>query len=279
MVLPLLRRGGYEVPSGPSRKRHLGWSIFLDVLVILSLLILSLAFYLFIMPTPTYFRLNDPALLYPVAPVHVSSPLVAILSFVGPVCVILILNLLFWWNSWDLYAGIMGVLLAYTLAIFFTGLLWVVMGGLRPFFLSKCRINPANLVSGQLYYTSSQICSNHNSFTPDDFHGFPSGHGSSAWAGFLFLAFWLNGKVKAFSRGGHVWKSLIFVIPLSSAIWLSLKRLADYSHNEYQMFWGIILGLLSAMFAYGLMYVQGFWFGFGEEAHIPAIQRERELID
>lgn len=262
-------------PNGPSRKRHLGWSIALDIFLILALLVASLMFYRYVMPTVAHFRINDPELLYPATYINVSSPLVGSLSFFVPLVVIILFNILFWWNPWDIYAGSIGLLFAWSVALFFTGLLWVVMGGLRPFFLSKCDIDYTKISSSTLYYTSEQVCRNHDEFVPDDFHGFPSGHGSSAFVGFGFLAFWLNGKVKVNRGGGHVWKGLVFIGPLAIAMWLALKRLSDHSHSEIQMFWGIVVGIVSAMFAYSIFYVEGFWFGYGDNAHIPAIQADR----
>lgn len=278
MPLPVFpqyqRRQDQQSVDSPSRRNHVKKSICLDVLVILLLLVLSLLFYRIIHPTTRHFRLDDPSLMYPVSPILVPSPLVGALSFFIPAVVIFLCNLFFWWNVWDLYAGLIGLFFAWSLALFFTGLLWVLIGDMRPFWLNKCQVDKSRVFSSQIYYTRD-ICLNNDNFKPDDFHGFPSGHGSSAFVGFVFLICYLNGKVKTFYGGGHVWKSLVFIVPLSIALWLSLQRLADHSHSGLQMFAGIVLGTLAALFAYRLFYSEGFWFGHGRNAHIPAIEASR----
>src|SRR5215210_2566256 len=132
--MPLPVYGEYRsltAPRFPSRKKHLGWSIFLDVIIIIALLLVVLALYMFITPNMTYFRLDDPELMYPKTHIQIPSVMLAVLSFFGPALVIILCNIFFWWNPWDLYAGLLGLLFAWTLGLLLTGLLWVLMGGMR----------------------------------------------------------------------------------------------------------------------------------------------------
>lgn len=278
--LPLIKKRRPLSKDGttwPSRSRHFKWSVLLDFLVITTLLLLSLAFYKFIYPTERYFRIDDPELMWPRAPVLVSSPLVGAVSFFLPASIILLANIFFWWNKWDLYSGLVGLLFAWTVSLFFTGLLWVIVGEVRPHFLSKCDIDISRVSTNTLFYTRD-ICRNNDKITPDDLHSFPSGHGSGAFVGMVFLMCYLNGKLKVFNgHGGHTWKFLVaFVLPLTLAFYLSLRRLADHSHTGTQMLIGILIGVFSALAAYRLFYRSGFWFGHGEDSHISTVQWARE---
>jgi diacylglycerol diphosphate phosphatase / phosphatidate phosphatase len=226
-------------------------------------------FYMILKPPPLWFRADDDSLSYYSGQPTVPSVLVALLSLLLPVLVILILNVFFWYNKYDVYSGILGVLLAYTLALFFTSALWVFVGGLRPYFLQTCNVDRTLLVQGQMYYsTDSNVCSNSGSFTRDTFHGFPSGHASTSFAGFTFLSAYLASHFRIY-RNGNVFKLFLAFVPFLFAIWMSTSRLRDHYHNVNQVIAGALIGFISALIAYRWAYVQGFLLGFGEWAHVP----------
>lgn len=66
------------------------------------------------------------------------------------------------------------------------------------------------------------------------FQSFPSGHSNAAFAGLLFLALYLNAKLKLWgvSRGhGAFWKIILVFAPIWGATVLSLTRLIDHQHH------------------------------------------------
>ena len=136
------------------RKQKIIW----DWFGFISMLILGAICYLVFKPPTQYFRVNDPEISYPVIGVYVSSVLVGILSFLIPMIVILLMNLFLYWDKWDLYSGLFGVLVAYSITLLFTGFFWTFIGGLRPHFLTACNVDWSRVSSTTLYYTPD-ICS------------------------------------------------------------------------------------------------------------------------
>jgi len=246
--------------------------VFLDIFGLVCLMLLVYLFYM-ILPTPVqYFRPNDPDLMYPVLTPTVPSSMVAILSLLLPLAAVFIYNLVLGWNKYDLYAGLMGALLAYVLALFATATLWKYVGGLRPNFLSICQMDPVKLAENpSVAYYSHDECVNRHVFTRDTFHGFPSGHASTAFAGCVYLSTYLAAHLRLY-RNGNILKTFVVLLPLMCACWLSFSRIIDHHHTWIQVLVGIIIGILSGLFAYRLLYVQGFRFGYGKWAYIPALR-------
>ena len=83
---------------------------------------------------------------------------------------------------------------------------------------------------------------------------FPSGHSSSAFAGLGFLAFYLGGKLRAFTGTAYAWKFVVVVAPLLLALLIALSRISDYMHNWWDVLIGSLLGLVIAFICYRLFY-------------------------
>lgn len=249
------------IPVG-NRTHRLLW----DLAGLVAIYVLVFIFYMILASPILYFRLDDTSLMYPLVYTKVPSVLVALLSILLPLAVILLFHVFFAWNKWDLIAGFYGALLAYTLALLFTSILWYFVGGLRPYFLSNCQPDPTKLTSGVTYYTTD-VCSNKGDFTRDTFHGFPSGHASTAFAGCVFLSAYLAAHLRMY-RNGNTFKIFIVFLPIMCAFWLSSSRITDHHHSTIQVVTGALIGILSALFAYKMVFLQGFWFGSGKWAHV-----------
>lgn len=258
-----IRRNDQGVRVVRSRRKQ----IIVDWLGLAGIFLFVFLFYMILDPPTQYFHVNDTSLMHPVQESHVSSVLVALLSVFFPIFVILAFYMLFTGDRWDLYSGIYGAILAYALALFFTSMLWKFVGGLRPHFLSLCQVDRSKVLSETAYYTPS-VCKNEASFTRDTFHGFPSGHASTAFAGCVFLSCYLAAHLRLY-RGANTGKLLLVLLPIVCASWLAFSRIADHHHSPIQLLVGILIGTLSAMLAYRLVYMNGFWLGYGRWAHVP----------
>lgn len=101
----------------------------------------------------------------------------------------------------------MGLGYALSTSTLFNILLKIFIGGLRPHFLTLCApaippalpgLHGANTIQ---YYTANQVCTGDAKLVKEAQMTFPSGHASAAFAGFGFLALWVNGRAKVLSRG------------------------------------------------------------------------------
>ncbi|CAH1768182.1 11012_t:CDS:2, partial [Entrophospora sp. SA101] len=150
------------------------------------------------------------------------------------------------------------------IAFFFSSFGWATVGGslcLRPTFLTKCQPDPsltANASSGQ--YFTNDVCTGELEST--EFQGFPSGHSTTAFGGWVFFILYINGKAKV----------LILCLPLLFASWVSITRINDFSHFPFQVITGVILGIFSGLISYRLHFGNSDWFiGNGNYLdHIPA---------
>jgi membrane-associated phospholipid phosphatase len=175
--------------------------------------------------------------------------------------------LFFYWDKWDLYVGIFGVFVAYAVTLLFTGFFWYFVGGLRPHFLTLCNVDWSRVTSTSIYYTTD-ICRNKQAITKDTFHGFPSGHASTAFAGASFLSAYLAAHFRLW-RNGNVFKFLLVLLPFVYAIWLTFNRLMDFHHSLLQLTVGIFIGIFAGLLSYRIFYRHGFLLGYGKWAHIP----------
>nr|GEY42840.1 putative lipid phosphate phosphatase 3, chloroplastic [Tanacetum cinerariifolium] len=97
------------------------------------------------------------------------------------------------------------------------------------------------------------ICTGKDSLIRDGHKSFPSGHTSLSFAGLIFLALYLAGKLKVFDHRGHVAKLCVILLPLLMASLVAVSRVDDYRHHWQDISVGGLLGhchhlLLSAVF-------------------------------
>lgn len=247
------------------RKKHKFLKfLFLDILALLVMLLLIYMFYFIFKPPKQYFMLSDPSISYPVLPVIIPNILLGILLTI-PFFLILFSHILFWWNRIDFYTSILGQLLAYVIAVLLTSFMWSLIGGLRPTFLSVCNVDYSRVTSLTQYYTQD-ICSTKN-LSVDVFHGFPSGHASTAFAGYTFFACYLAARTRLY-YGARIWKILLFLSCLIIASYIAFSRYSDKSHSANQLLLGSFIGIFTGFFTYRMLFLNGFFFGHGRNAHI-----------
>ncbi|KAE9986023.1 hypothetical protein EG328_006574 [Venturia inaequalis] len=180
-------------------------------------------------------------------------------------------------SFWDLNNAIMGLLYSVISAAVFQVFVKCLIGGFRPHFLAVCQ--PAVPVGGDgapraangdgyldLFYRPSD-CTGDRKKINDALESMPSGHTTAAFAGFVFLSLYLNGKLKVFSNyHPSLWKLIAIYAPILGATLIGGALTIDKYHNWYDVVAGGIIGTIFAFSAYRMMYASVWDFRFN---HIP----------
>ena len=138
-------------------------------------------------------------------------------------------------SFWDVNNGVLGVLYSLiTAAVFQVFLKWLI-GGLRPHFLAACQPKIPEGVVGNGFQNvmfDRSICTGDLDTIDDSLESFPSGHSTAAFAGFVFLSLYLNGKLKTFSNyHPAMWKLLLTWAPILGATLIAGALTIDEFHN------------------------------------------------
>jgi diacylglycerol diphosphate phosphatase/phosphatidate phosphatase len=156
----------------------------------------------------------------------------------------------------------------------------IFVGGLRPHFLTLCE---PIVIAGTLptFFTAEHICTGNEKLLREAQMSFPSGHSSAAFAGFVFLALFLNGRLKIFGFGRQIgfaqphkgdsgiiehWKLIAFTLPWCIATILAASKVRDGWHHPIDVVFGAIVGTAFAHMAYAMAY-RSIW--NSQTNHIP----------
>ncbi|KAF7506276.1 hypothetical protein GJ744_012084 [Endocarpon pusillum] len=222
---------------------------------------------------PVYFQDGEvvyPEFAYPLRKEIVPIWAAALLAALVPIVVFLFMQIRIK-SFWDVNNAAIGLLYSLiTAAVFQVFLKWLI-GGLRPHFLAVCR---PNILPGQVtgngyreIMYDRKICTGDDKQINDSLESFPSGHSTAAWAGFAFLYFYLNAKLKVFSNHHPaMWKLVALYTPLLGATLISGALTIDEFHNWYDVVAGAIIGSVMALSAYRMVYASVWDFRFN---HIP----------
>jgi diacylglycerol diphosphate phosphatase/phosphatidate phosphatase len=162
----------------------------------------------------------------------------------------------------------------------FINLIKIFVGGFRPHFLAIC--DPIVIVgSPPKFFTAEEICTGNPKLIREALMSFPSGHATAAFAGFVFLSLFLNGRLKVFGFGrtfgfcqwfpgdfGIVahWKLCAFVLPWCIATMLAASKVRDGWHHPIDVVFGAVVGTAFAFMAYTMAY-RSVW--NAQTNHIP----------
>ncbi|KAK7550065.1 PAP2 superfamily protein [Phyllosticta citricarpa] len=175
-------------------------------------------------------------------------------------------------SFWDMNNAVLGLLYSLIVAAVFQVFLKWLIGGLRPHFLAACQPNvpttgaqTGNGWAGIMYDRS--VCTGDRSDINDSLESFPSGHSTAAFAGLVFLALYLNAKLKlAANYHPALWKLIAVMAPLLGATLIAGALTIDEFHNWYDVVAGATIGTLMAFCSYRMVYAAVFDFRFN---HVP----------
>ena len=258
------------------------WYSWVDIATILATTSVAFALYMTKPPTSRSFAVTDESgrVVYPEFALPLRSEIVPawlsiLLGPVVPVVCILVLQMRVC-SFWDANNAIFGVLYSLTNSVVFQMTVKWLIGGLRPHFLDVCKPDLSLAKTGksrynaagykEMYYTRD-VCTGDYWQINDSLTSFPSGHTTAAFAGFVFLSLYMNGKFKIFAnRHSPLWKLTMFNTPLLCATLIGGALTIDAFHNWYDIVAGAIIGTFMAFTSYRMTYAAVFDYRYN---HIP----------
>ena len=213
----------------------------------------------------------NPEWSYPFRKNIIPSWLAALIAFIIPfICILSMQTRLRSLN--DVNAALMGLLFSLlTSTVFQVSIKWLI-GGLRPYFFSVCKlnINATSAGSGQGFYGlmfDRSICTGDEKEINYALQTMPSGHSAIAFAGLLYCSLYLNGKLKIFSNyRSQYWKFVLFFSPLLAATLVAASLTIDYYHHWSDVLAGSVIGIMFAFGAYRFQYASVWDYRFN---HVP----------
>ncbi|EXJ61894.1 hypothetical protein A1O7_02325 [Cladophialophora yegresii CBS 114405] len=212
-----------------------------------------------------------PDFAYPLRHEIVPIWLAALLASLIPIFVFLVMQFRIR-SFWDVNNAVIGLLYALIGAAVFQVFIKWLIGGLRPHFLAVCDPDPALMGAhpGSGYESimfQRNICRGDPNEIDDSLESMPSGHTTAAFAGFLFLYFYLNAKLKVFSNHHPAfWKLIATYAPILGACLIGGALTIDEYHNWYDVLAGAVIGSIFAISSYRMVYASVWDFRFN---HIP----------
>ncbi|ETN42823.1 uncharacterized protein HMPREF1541_01981 [Cyphellophora europaea CBS 101466] len=214
-----------------------------------------------------------PQFAYPLRNEIVPIWLAALLASLIPIFIILCMQIRIR-SFWDVNNAIIGLLYSLICAAVFQVFVKWLIGGMRPHFLVVCDPDPAIVSAAQGSGNGFQnimfdrsICRGDRNQINDALESMPSGHSTAAFAGFMFLYFYLNAKLKVFSNyHPAMWKLLAVYAPVLGATLIAGAMTIDEFHHWYDVLMGAVIGTVMAASAYRMVYASLFDFRFN---HVP----------
>lgn len=175
-------------------------------------------------------------------------------------------------DVYDLHHAMLGLLYALLITAVITDSIKDATGRPRPNFYYRC------FPDGKAAFKADGdvLCNGDRLKIKEGYKSFPSGHTSWSFAGLGFLAWYLCGKLRAFSNKGHARILCIVVSPYLFAALVGVSRVDDYWHHWTDVFTGALIGTTVAAFCY----LQFFPFpnhknGWAPHAFIAVMEMER----
>ncbi|KAH0610648.1 uncharacterized protein H6S33_012175 [Morchella sextelata] len=182
-------------------------------------------------------------------------------------------------SFWNVNNGCWGVIYAVMTGATLQIVIKLVIGGLRPHFLTVCDPQIEG-VEGQGYgglYFDVTVCrdfENRKDLIANAMQSFPSGHSIAAWAGLFYVSLYYNAHLKIFANYHPSFlKLLLFVAPMLAATLIVGSLTLDMSHNWYDIVAGSAIGVVMAILAYRMCFASVWDWRCN---HIP-LPRNREL--
>ncbi|VVC44560.1 Hypothetical protein CINCED_3A021318 [Cinara cedri] len=234
--------------------------------VIVDILCLSLVgfpvlmFYMFGSPYHRGFFCSDESIRYPFKESTVSSKVLYSVGLGLPTLVILFVEYSLQNNEQSRYS-LLGTNIPNWLYSVYNNLLWFLFGAacsqlttdigkytigrLRPHFLYICKPNVECDVSKTEYIEDFKCTGFREEKYTDSRLSFPSGHSSLSFYCMIYLALYLQARIKTSKYA--MAKSLFQFLAISMAAFCALSRVSDYKHHWSDVLAGTILGITAAI--------------------------------
>ncbi|KAG2236337.1 hypothetical protein INT48_001401, partial [Thamnidium elegans] len=227
----------------------------------LLVIIMTVAFFAIdqIPPFHRMFSLEDKSIMFPYAEKEtIPVWLLMIICLLVPIIIIGFISMSGYGykrSLHDFHSGVLGLCLGLAMTIMLTDVIKVTAGRPRPDMLSRCQ-PPADSVDPVFGLSSVAICTTdiNSHIMIDGFKSFPSGHSSFSFAGLMYLAFYIAGKMKMFDQKGHTYKGFLFAFPIIGALLVAISRTEDYRHHWHDVTIGAFLGTFCSYFSYRQYY-------------------------
>ncbi|KAF2119977.1 hypothetical protein BDV96DRAFT_641844 [Lophiotrema nucula] len=172
---------------------------------------------------------------FPLRHEYINSWVSALVSFLCPAAVILVLSSARIGKFQDCNTALMALGYALTAQTFISTVLKLSVGGFRPHFLDVCRpvaIRPGRGFSGH-WFEWNKVCSGEDpGLIREALMTFPSGHSGAA------------------NRQTCFWHLVVLILPIICALMIAGSKLADHYHHPVDIVAGGLIGSLCAIAAY-----------------------------
>jgi diacylglycerol diphosphate phosphatase/phosphatidate phosphatase len=229
-------------------------------------------------PFHRFFVERDPALSYPlIHTVWVPTWLLFVLCWIVPAFLTAVSQVLLWYRFGDLrkkhriakfFLAQLVLFQALGLTLFLTSLSKVFFGRQRPNFYAMCNykgyrtaietgdFTAYDLATKAMAVGDISFCEASPREISESMFSHPSGHASLTFAGLGFLALFLHHMLTSHrpTRRHHLWKALVFTVPMFLAVMVAATRTRDYWHNFDDTIMGGLLGFGCAALAFVMNY-------------------------
>lgn len=259
------RRGGSAAPCWWTRGHVWDYALVAALFAVAAAVHFGAAPHTTVVPNTT----ANPTVLFPYLRSAIPSALATVLAYGAPVAAALLWNLPVLAARpaarraaqcvalHDVHHALLGVATAAATDTLVTVVLKTLAGRPRPHHYA--RIARAAALAAARALSPAETAAFVAAAAAEARRSFPSGHTSTAFAGLGFLALYLAGKTRAFSRararhGGALWRVAVVLAPLLAAMVVGVSRTRDYHHNYSDVLAGAAIGALTAATAYFALY-------------------------
>ena len=267
-------------PDKPQATNMRCLQIVSDGCVLLLVLAVYALLNLYMSPTQAYLTCGEIDQIYPFKSNTVSTPVLFIYGFFGPLFFILVVELL---NSkLDMrklkvcvYEAVSMFVLGLAITMFLTELAKRMVGRLRPHFLDVCRPEQSRLTCGNSsllpIFTGDDFCTGNADLIDEARLSFPSGHASFSMYSMVYLIVFLHVRLVVVRL--RFVKIALQLAAVTAVVVTSLSRVVDYHHWATDVLGGVVLGLSVALAIIRCSQLHRFF----KQSYSPAVRLEARL--
>ncbi|XP_062595464.1 phospholipid phosphatase 1-like [Saccostrea cucullata] len=226
--------------------------IIVFIIVTIFALLLSFNKLTAIQPFIRGFFCDDQSLMYPYREDSISTVTTAILALLPPTVIIIFTEAFLSKNYSqririfvrNCYSMLGCLFLGFSLCVLFIEIVKMFVGRLRPHFFAVCQPSYSSTNCSRKFITNYSCQGKDLESISDSKKSFPSGHSGAAWNGMVYLAIYIQIRVRRHWSRLRVACPLLQFLAISVAAYVSISRLQDYKHHTGDVIGGGIIGIL-----------------------------------